>query len=138
MIIQTADNKDINELTNLETAIFDKLNFPLSKASFRYHIKRNLILKCVDDNKILGYILVLTSFKIPRIYSLGVSEQARGKGVGAALLGDICSKFKNLRLEVRKDNTGAIKLYEKFGFKTKKLILAYYDDGMDAIEMVKV
>lgn len=63
--------------------------------------------------------------------------QARGKGVGAALLGDICSKFKNLRLEVRKDNIGAIKLYEKFEFKNKKLIRAYYDDGMDAIEMVR-
>lgn len=137
MTIQPANNKDINELANLETSIFDKLNFPISKASFRYHIKRNLILKYVDEGEILGYILVLTSFKIPRIYSLGVSLQARGKGVGSALLGDICSKFKNLRLEVRKDNIGAIKLYEKFEFKNKKLIRAYYDDGMDAIEMVR-
>lgn len=53
MTIQPANNKDINELANLETSIFDKLNFPISKASFRYHIKRNLILKYVDEGEIL-------------------------------------------------------------------------------------
>lgn len=129
---------DISELCELENSVFDEFNFPLSKANFKYHIKNNYIIKAVCDEQILGYILVLTKFKVPRIYSLAVSNKARGKGVGKALMQRVCDDFARLRLEVRKDNQNAISLYEKFSFKTQKIIKNYYPDSCDALEMVKV
>lgn len=42
-----------------------------------------------------------------------------------------------LRLEVREDNTAALKLYEKMGYKTLKLLIHYYDDLCDGRRMQK-
>ncbi|WP_235597643.1 GNAT family N-acetyltransferase [Campylobacter iguaniorum] len=45
----------------------------------------------------------MIKFKVPRIYSLAVSNKARGKGVGKALMQRVCDDFARLRLEVRAD-----------------------------------
>ncbi|AII14072.1 acetyltransferase [Campylobacter iguaniorum] len=135
--LQQANLSDISELCELENSVFDEFNFPLSKANFRYHIQKNYLIKAVYDEQIWGYILVLIKFKVPRIYSLAVSNKARGKGVGKALIQKVCDDFVRLRLEVRADNQNAISLYEKFGFKTQKIIKNYYPDSCDALEMTK-
>lgn len=42
-----------------------------------------------------------------------------------------------MTLEVRRDNTKAQGLYRRQGFVTDKLLPQYYEDGADAIWMVK-
>ncbi|WP_169767356.1 GNAT family N-acetyltransferase [Campylobacter curvus] len=134
-MIERANLDDASELSRLENEVFDKFNSPLSKRSFIYHARKNLLLVFRQNGEILGYILVFAYLKIPRIYSLAVSPKARGKGIGKALLAAVTAKFDTLRLEVRTDNQKAINLYESFGFKKGKILSGYYDDGCDGIEM---
>ncbi|WP_169754010.1 GNAT family N-acetyltransferase [Campylobacter curvus] len=134
-MIERANLGDASELSRLENEVFDKFNSPLSKRSFIYHTRKNLLLVFRQNGKISGYILVFAYLKIPRIYSLAVSPKARCKGIGKALLAAVTAKFDALRLEVRTDNQKAINLYKSFGFKKGKILTRYYDDGCDGIEM---
>ena len=137
MIITTAKPQDALALFALEMDTFEPWNAPLSKRSFRYHIAKNLLLVAKNDEKILGYALVLTSSKCPRLYSLAVSKEAARQGIGTALLKEVFTRISRpcLRLEVRQDNTHAIRLYEKLGFSIVGQKKAYYDDGCDAFIM---
>ena len=72
--------------------------------------------------------------RFPSIHSLylahlSVKHEYRGMGMATSLLSralDIADerKLKNLTLDVRQDNTGAIALYEKLGYTTKVVIKA--------------
>lgn len=135
-MIRQAISKDVNELFRLEMSVFEADDFALTKRSFYYHIKRNLLLVAKKDDEILGYILVFSHLKIPRIYSLAVSKKARNLGIATLLLDNILSKFPTLRLEVKQNNQNAIKLYQKFGFKIIKKLPKYYKNE-DGILMIK-
>lgn len=136
MKIRLARSSDTKKLLKIENRVFSKDDFALSKASFYYHIRKNLLYVAVDEkDEILGYILVFNNLKIPRIYSLAVGVV--NQGIGSKLLKFVCEKFKTLQLEVRADNFKAIKLYEKFGFKKIKILKAYYLDGTNGIKMKK-
>lgn len=51
----------------------------------------------------------------------------------------ICSEAGriSMRLEVRKDNQGAIKLYEQLGYRTFGEYHDYYEDHADALRLSK-
>ena len=56
-----------------------------------------------------------------RILSIAVAPEARGQGVASQLIGSAIDYFgtqhvSRVRLEVRPDNTAAIRVYEKWGF----------------------
>ena len=44
---------------------------------------------------------------------------------------------KGVKLEIRVDNISALKLYQSLGYKPGKIKPAYYQDGCDAMEMIK-
>ena len=69
---------------------------------------------------------------IPRVYSLAVHPNARGRGIAQALIKEALHVKEKLRLEVRSDNHGAIALYEKLGFTCKGVKKGFYPDGCDA------
>ena len=137
MIFTRAIKEDINALYTLEMATFEPWNSPLSKRSFAYHICKNLLVVAKENNELLGYILVLTSSRVPRIYSLAVDVKATNKGIATQLLQQtfLSLPTRDIRLEVRVDNEKAIGLYEKLGFKKIGTKSAYYDDGCDALVM---
>lgn len=79
---------------------------------------------------------------IARLYSIAVAPQARGGGIGAALLaaaerGARRRGARRLRLEVRAGNAAARHLYERDGFRAFGGHRAYYADGEDAIRYEK-
>lgn len=75
---------------------------------------------------------------------MGVAAGYRGKGIGRRLLEAAIAKARangatRIVLEVRIDNTNAIRLYEKLGFITeaRKRNALRFDDGYyDALQMV--
>lgn len=74
------------------------------------------------------------------IQNLAVDPRHRRRGVARELLAklsEICEKtqIKNLRLEVRADNRGAMKFYKRQGFKVKRRIRHFYEDGALAYVM---
>jgi len=74
------------------------------------------------------------------IHDIEVEFKYRGKGYGAKLMELFLNEMKSrmvtvITLEVRVDNTIAISLYEKFGFKRIDVRKEYYKDGCDGLLM---
>lgn len=129
----------LNVLAALENRLFAKDDFPLSRGSFSYHIKRNDLFVFMHEGEVAGYILWLKRKRYYRLYSLGVSNQFRGTGVAQELIG---YSFDHLKasvytLEVKTTNQSAITLYEKFGFRKQKILKGYYPNDHDGYLMRK-
>jgi ribosomal-protein-alanine N-acetyltransferase len=140
MILRKALSSDVSKLFALEQELFQAENFPLSRASFAYHVKNNLLYVAQIDTTIVGYVLVLIKRSNAKLYSLGVNKNFRGKKIALKLLEAIMTElldlnFKQILLEVRTDNEAAITLYKNFGFHIQKKLQSFYLDGCDAYLM---
>ena len=76
------------------------------------------------------------------IHTIGVDPSRQGEGLGRALMDQLMHTVDLLDgpcfLEVRVDNTPAIRLYESFGFFTAGVRKNYYQaSGMDAYTMTR-
>lgn len=100
----------------------------------RRHEHFHSLVAC-EGEQVLGQLGIET-FANPRRrhvarIGLGVSEMARRRGVGSALLGaavDLCGGWLGvcrMELETYTDNAGAIALFEKFGFEMEGTAKAY-------------
>ena len=87
-------------------------------------------------------VAAATAGAAPSARARSAAPAARGSGLGAALL-EACEAealrrgCARLRLEVRPDNTFAIALYEKHGFRIIGRKPGYYADGTEALDMEK-
>nr|WP_241664559.1 GNAT family N-acetyltransferase/peptidase C39 family protein [Ningiella ruwaisensis] len=95
-------------------------------------------------SNLLAYALIIMrkGSRSARLYSIAVDEHARGLGLAKKLVLDaeeraLASERLFMRLEVATNNTNAIALYEKLGYKRFGTYSAYYEDGADAIRMQK-
>jgi len=142
MIVRDAEKEDLAKIAALEKIIFDDNNFPMSLRNLRYHFKKgNKIYVAKIDNHLAGYAVIFLRKDYARIYSIAINPDYNGKGIGNLLMKHIIAKHsdkKYISLEVRSDNTRAIKLYEKFGFKVVKILPEYYDDGCSGYKMKKI
>lgn len=99
---------------------------------------------CESREGIAGFLLgVIERAYEARILILAVDERARGKGIGARLVGLFEERFEHrairrINLEVRVSNDTAIRLYERLGFEKRKILPRYYADGEDAYLMTKL
>ncbi|MBE0515402.1 ribosomal protein S18-alanine N-acetyltransferase [Sulfurimonas sp.] len=137
MTVRKAEKYDVSLLYALERELFLPQNYPLSRGSFLYHVKNNLLYIAEVEGKVAGYILVLIKRKNAKLYSLGVSKAYRNRKISQELLRFIFQElislgFSTLFLEVRTDNEAAIALYKKMGFCELKKLKAFYGDGCDA------
>ncbi len=87
------------------------------------HSNSTLFLLFEEKDKVLGYVGLQIVLDEGYITNVAVTENARKKGVGTALISHLkeVAKEKGLRfisLEVRESNLPAITLYKKQGFKT--------------------
>jgi len=123
----------------LENELFSENDFPMSRGSFYYHIKRNTLFVYAHEHKTVGYILWLKRKTYYRLYSLGVAKEFRSLGIAEALLAYSFSHLKAsaYTLEVKTTNNSAIKLYEKHGFTKQKTLIKYYPDHLDGYFMKK-
>jgi len=99
-----------------------------------------------DDGRVVGYVvadLVPNHGEgIGHVKDLAVASECRGRGVGSRLLGRALRALVDqgagsVKLEVRQSNDDARKLYERFGFEHRGRVPRYYDNGEDAIVMVR-
>lgn len=143
-IAETAHINDIPGILEIEELCFDSDRF--SKRQFRYLLtKANSAFWVVKSgNRTAAYIILLrhSGSQVLRIYSIAVHPDFRGRGIAGLLLEKAKSDAiengsKYIGLEVRKDNTTAIKMYENAGFIMHGIKHNYYTDGSDAIKMVK-
>ena len=124
----------ISELININEVD----NSFINKEYLENELKNNpyakvLLLK--EDNKVIGYIYYSDIYERVEINQFEIDESYRNKGNGNLLLQEMINKVnKDITLEVREDNTYAIKVYEKNGFIKTATRKGYYN-GIDGILM---
>jgi len=96
------------------------------------------------DRQLIGYVLVILQrgTRLARLYSIAVDQASRGTGLGLALLeaaedAALDAGRVDMRLEVRPDNTAAIRLYEQQGYRRFGAYDDYYEDHSPALRYQK-
>lgn len=142
--IRRAGIEDLDALLGLESRCFDSDR--LSRRSFRRFIQGegDHLLLAEESGVGRGYILLLRrqGTRLARIYSICVDPAARGRRIAEALMlaGEsavLAAGSAWVRLEVRRDNDGAIRLYERLGYRRFGEIPHYYEDGEEALRFEK-
>ncbi|MEI6093101.1 MAG: ribosomal protein S18-alanine N-acetyltransferase [bacterium] len=130
---------DLPEIMCIETLCFKapwKLNY--FETELDYSDSTSLTVRL--DNKIIGYIVLRTFVDEVHIMNIAVAPDYRTKGIATKILKYVfenISKDMSMLLEVRQSNIAAQNLYKKMGFTCLYTRKAYYDDGENAIVMVK-
>ena len=103
--------------------------------------KRAVVLVCVDDDNIAGFVLGRvvpgsTAAPVGEIYNIAVTDLIRRKGIGRKLLIRALEFFKSagcqsVWLEVRSTNLHAVQFYESNGFKRSALRKNFYSNPVD-------
>ena len=128
------DIEKIKELGKLINSNFDKVN------NIEELIKDNKIIGFYDNDILVGFLIYEQVYEIIDLLYIVVEPIYRRKSIGTKLLNYLIDnkEFEKIMLEVRCDNSSAIKLYKKFNFKIINIREKYYD-GQDAfvMEMIK-
>lgn len=143
--VRRAEVSDLDDLVALEESSFAQDR--LSRAQYRKHLDSETALVLVasaNHRRFLGTAVVFfrKGTTVARLYSIATKPAAQGKGVGSALIeaSEVAARqrgCRSLRLEVRKDNGVAIRLYERLGYGKIGEYAAYYADGADAFRFEK-
>ncbi|NDV82274.1 ribosomal protein S18-alanine N-acetyltransferase [Bacteroides sp. 51] len=143
ILVERISLSDLSEVMEIENACFGVDAFSRRQMFYLMTYAKGTFLVARHDGQLAGYIALITSRRhnTGRVYSIAVSPQYRGQGVGSALLNKAIKyahiiELKAIFLEVRMDNDSAISLYEKKGFTKRSIRLNYYEDGADAYSMV--
>jgi ribosomal protein S18 acetylase RimI-like enzyme len=142
--LRPAAHDDLDALVDIETRAFD--GDIISRRSLRRFLTAPSAVSIVAELKgaIAGYALVLfrPSSAAARLYSIAVDPNARGRGVGPALIAAAEEAALErdcvwLRLEVHENNAPAITRYRKAGFRQFGTRPGYYEDRGTALLMEK-
>ena len=87
------------------------------------------------DDQIVGYLVCSRYDTVWHVMNVAVAPEDRRTGVATALLGELLERVGDpearYTLEVRTSNEGAIRLYERFGFRSAGRRRAYYHDNRE-------
>jgi ribosomal protein S18 acetylase RimI-like enzyme len=142
--VRLACPADLDALVALENASF--VDERASRRSIRYSLRSatmTVLAAVMDDAE--GEVLVGAATierrrgsRIARLASIAVSSSRSGQGLGSLLLDAVEAEAlvlgcTILRLEARTDNHGAIRLYERRGYRHYGTKADYYQDGTAAL-----
>ena len=118
-----------------EVAEIEKRNFtqPWSEDGFRRSLRQKdtIYVTACRGGAVVGYAGLLRSFEEADITNVCVDEKYRRCGAGSELISRLMEEGKRsgiarFTLEVRKSNTAALRLYEKYGFHTVGIRKNFY------------
>ncbi len=119
-IIRFMKEEDIQGVAEVEKECFSS---PWSEKSLREELENPQAYFFVADvgGEIAGYMGTISVFGECSVTNIAVKEKWRNKGIASsvlhrAILNSVYLGDEFITLEVRKSNTSAIALYEKFGF----------------------
>lgn len=146
IVLRPTRMEDLDALVALEQPCF--AGDRLSRRSFRRWLSQapgGLVVADAGAGGLAGYALVILRRNSPlaRLYSIATHPDFRGQGLGARLVGAAEAYAgehgrRYLRLEVRRDNRAAIRLYERLGYTLFGHVADYYEDHEDALRLQKL
>ena len=141
MIIREFKRLDVKRILEIEIESF-KDPYPASILMDVYNLGAGFLV-AQQDNIVVGYIIFWIRYEDEgHIISLAVDKNYRKRGIARKLVNNAINIFTKcnvaeIKLEVRKSNEGARTFYQKMGFKEKKILENYYEDGEEAVIMKK-
>ncbi|WP_257299871.1 ribosomal protein S18-alanine N-acetyltransferase [Haloarchaeobius sp. FL176] len=143
LYIRQAEHADLLAVFRIEKAVFPQ---PWPFDAFQRFLGEPGFLVATENGKVTGYVVADTipnhGRALGHIKDLAVHESRRGEGIGRRLLARALATLAtrdatSVKLEVRVGNEPARSLYEDFGFEALRRVPRYYDDGEDALVMVR-
>ena len=140
--IDDLQKEDLDSLMEIESTAYGEHHW--SRDSFVNELNNKVAKYYAVKNKeseLIAYMGVWNIVDEAHITTIAVREDYRRMHVGEALIAKMLEDCYNnyvkyITLEVRVGNIPAIKLYEKFGFKSLGVRKGYYqDNGEDALIM---
>ena len=143
MEIRFAEEKDIPFILEIENECFVK---PWGEKDIRYELNNNpvsVVYVLEENNMILGYLDFWITFDSATVAQIAIRKAYQGRHLADLLMKEMiddcfAKKVINIALEVRVSNIKAINLYLKHGFKKIVVKPHYYENGEDAIYMVRI
>jgi [ribosomal protein S18]-alanine N-acetyltransferase len=130
---------DLPQIIAIERRAFPT---PWSLAMFVLELSKpaGVCLAALRDGQMLGYLICSRYDTVWHIMNVAVDPDHRRTGIATAMLADLLRRIDGhgarFTLEVRESNSGAIELYERFGFRAAGRRRRYYqDNGEDAVVM---
>ena len=130
---------DLPELIAIERRAFPT---PWSLAMFVLELSKpaSVCLAALHGGQMVGFLICSRYDTVWHIMNVAVDPDRRRRGIASQLLTDLLRRIDGegarFTLEVRESNTGAIELYERFGFRAAGRRRRYYqDNGEDAVIM---
>ncbi len=129
-MIRKASDSDVDRVLEIEG-----LSFPNPWTRYYFENALSDFFVVYDDGRVQGY-LVATCREEERkatILKVAVHPDARNRGIASALVQGALDAFRakgvqNVDLDVKIVSSGAVKLYEKFGFRIQRMVSIDSDD----------
>ena len=129
---------DLPQVVAIERRAFTT---PWSLAMFVLELSKpsGVCLAAVVETELAGYIVCSRYDTVWHVMNVAVDPDRRRRGIATALIAALLERIGDdaqVTLEVRRSNTGALALYERFGFRSAGVRPRYYaDNGEDAVIM---
>jgi ribosomal-protein-alanine N-acetyltransferase len=137
MIVELKDKKSLEDIAKFESEIFGVTAFSLKQLEEMSEIERYKFIELYEDEKIVGYVILLDSIDVWEIMKIAVDREQRKKGYGDKLLNYIFNFAQMpIMLEVRESNIPAIEFYRKNGFEKIGVRKNYYHDTNEAAHIM--
>jgi ribosomal-protein-alanine N-acetyltransferase len=137
-LIRRLTYADLPQVIAIERRAFPT---PWSLAMFVLELSKSsgICLTASLDGRMAGYLICSRYADVWHVMNVAVDPELRRRGVAVAMLERLVADVgedASLTLEVRRTNTAALRLYERFGFRTAGVRRRYYqDNGEDALVM---
>lgn len=129
--------EDLGRVYEIEYKSFEDPYHPVFLLNL-YELYRETFLVALENESVVGYVISRVVDSSGHIIAIAVDPKKRKRGIGKTLIRATINRLrdfgvKNVWLEVRISNYGAIEFYKKLGFVKGKIVRAYYSDLEDAI-----
>lgn len=133
---------DLDALMALEKACFSRDCFNKDFIAELLMDEEASVWMCPGTAEAQAALVVIWKPDCARLFSVAVSPQMQGRGLGRALVAKAEMEarsrgYKELRLELRPDNEKAVALYERCGFQRVESLEGFYEDGTPALRYAK-
>ncbi|HUK85412.1 MAG TPA: ribosomal protein S18-alanine N-acetyltransferase [Candidatus Acidoferrum sp.] len=133
--IETASVKLLDKIYKIEEQCFDEEAFTKRQIAFLLSDYNTIVLSAKLESEIAGFIMAQIEIEndtlFGHIITINVLPAFRKKGIGSKMLQEIEAILKQkgiseCHLEVREDNSAALRLYKKSGYQKMGKLEKYY------------